>query len=264
MTDTLAARTSAAARQVAWSALAGYQDYRALFTPVTWLLGWTLRLVCQVLFFAGLGRLVGSAATEAHVAIGNAVLLAPLGCLGVISSTVRERLSGTLQFLLISRAGVLLVLASRGLYWVLDAMITSTVALCLVPLLLGVPLHWAALPAVLPVVAVTSLGCYAMALCAASVSLRVPESRTYLSGGLTILLMLVSGASAAAPGWAVLSLLPVVHGLPVARALALGEPYAPTALAAELAVALLWGCLAWFLLSRALRRTVRTGALSVG
>ncbi|GAA3062539.1 hypothetical protein GCM10020254_03040 [Streptomyces goshikiensis] len=130
-------RLRAAARQVAYGALASFQDYRAMFTLRTWLFGWTVRLICQVLFFASLGRLVGSPSAEAYLAFGNAAILGPLGSLGVVSSTVGERVSGTLEFLLLSRGSTFLVLASRGLHWMADGLLTSTIALCVVSPLLG-------------------------------------------------------------------------------------------------------------------------------
>ncbi|MEU8587419.1 ABC transporter permease [Streptomyces sp. NPDC048664] len=261
------ARLRAAARQVAYGALASYQDYRAMFTLRTWLFGWTVRLICQVLFFAGLGRLVGSPAAEAHLAFGNAAILGPLGALGVVSSTVGERVSGTLQFLLLSRGSTFLVLASRGLHWMADGLLTSTIALCVVCPLLGVPLHWAALPVILAVLALSTLSCYCLALCMTSISVRRPGSRMYLTAGTTIVLMLLSGVTTAVPGTGVAGflarILPLTHGLTAARTLAAGGPLDWGAVAGEVAVTAGWGVLAWLLLTRALRHTVRTGSLSL-
>ncbi|MGV4988113.1 hypothetical protein ACVB8X_28705 [Streptomyces sp. NRAIS4] len=261
------ARLRAAGRQVAYGALASYQDYRAMFTLRTWLFGWTVRLICQVLFFAGLGRLVGSPSAEAYLAFGNAAVLGPLGALGVVSSTVGERVSGTLQFLLLSRGSTVLVLASRGLHWMADGLLTSTIALCVVSPLLAVPLRWAALPVILAVLCLSTVSCYCLALCMTSISVRRPGCRMYLTAGTTIVLILLAGVTTAVPGSGAAGLLarilPLTHGLSAARTLAAGGPLDLGAVGGEAAVATGWGLLAWLLLTRALRHTVRTGSLSL-
>ncbi|MGF1431528.1 ABC transporter permease [Kitasatospora sp. LaBMicrA B282] len=264
MADT---RTPPVLRLLGYGLLSSYQDYRAMFTWRSWAGGWLVRLICQVLFFATLGRLLGSAQTQAYIAFGNAAVLGPLGALGVVSSTAGERRAGTLQFLLITRSDPFLVLASRGLYWVADGLLTSTIALVLVPLALPVPLRWAALPAIVAVGALTTLSCYCLALALAGLSVRRPQARMYLTAGTTIALMLFAGVTTDAPRtgpWAALSaVLPVTHGLSAMRALAQGHPAPPTALLAEAAVGLAWGVLAHLLLGRALRHTVRTGTLAL-
>ncbi|MFG2636846.1 hypothetical protein ACGFX8_23750 [Streptomyces sp. NPDC048362] len=261
------ARLRVAARQTAYGALASYQDYRAMFTLRTWLFGWTVRLICQVVFFAGLGRLVGSSSAEGYLVFGNAAILGPLGSLGVVSSTVGERVSGTLQFLLLSRGSTFLVLASRGLHWMADGLLTSTIALCVVSPLLGVPLSWAALPVILAVLCLSTVSCFCLALCMTSISVRRPGARMYLTAGTTIVLMLLAGVTTAVPRSGAAGLLarvlPLTHGLAAARTLAAGGPLDLGAVAGEAAVAAGWGLLAWLLLTRALRHTVRTGSLSL-
>ncbi|MFE9561170.1 ABC transporter permease [Streptomyces sp. NPDC006487] len=250
-----------------YGALASYQDYRAMFGWRSWLGGWLVRLLCQVLFFASLGQLLGSPGSQGYLALGNAVVLGPLGALGVVSSTVGERRSGTLQFLLLSRTPPFLALASRGLHWVADGLITSTIALLVMNLLLPVHLHWAALPAIIGVTALMTLGTYSVALCLSGISLRMPESRMYLTVGTTIVLMLVGGVSTPVPQNglpAVLAqLLPVSHGLEAVRQLAQGGALPLPLVLGELLVAAGWAAAGFLVLTQGLRHTVRSGTLTL-
>ncbi|MGW6412503.1 ABC transporter permease [Streptomyces vinaceus] len=264
-----AARRSAGAvlQLVGYGALAAYQDYRAMFTWRSWLGGWVVRLLCQVLFFANLGQLLGSPGQQSYLALGNAVVLGPLGALGVVTSTVGELRSGTLQFLLISRTPPFLALASRGLHWVTDGFLTSTVALLTVHLLLPVPLHWAAVPAILGVNLLMTLSVYCLALCLSGAALRKPESRMYLTVATTITLLLVAGVNTPVPRSGVLAgvaaVLPVSHGLAAVRQLAL-DGTLPTALVLQEALVLAgWAAAGFLLLTHGLRHTVRSGALSL-
>ncbi|MFF7992017.1 ABC transporter permease [Kitasatospora xanthocidica] len=257
----------AVVRLTGYGALASYQDYRAMFTWRSWLGGWLVRMLCQVLFFANLGQLLGSPDAQGYLALGNAVVLGPLGALGVVSSTVGERRSGTLQFLLISRTPPFLALASRGLHWVADGLLTSTIALLTVHLLLPVPLPWSALPAILCLNALMTLGCYCVALCLSGISLRVPESRMYLTVGTTIALMLLAGVSTPVPRngpLAVLAqLLPVSHGLDAVRQLAHGGALSLQLVLDEALVAAGWAAAGFLVLTHGLRHTVRSGTLTL-
>ncbi|WP_327286411.1 MULTISPECIES: ABC transporter permease [unclassified Streptomyces] len=252
---------------IGYGALASYQDYRAMFTWRSWLGGWLVRLLCQVLFFANLGALLGSPEQQGYLALGNAVVLGPLGALGVVSSTVGERRSGTLQFLLISRTPPFLALASRGLHWVADGLLTSTVALLAVHLLLPVPLHWAALPAILFVDALMTLGCYCLALCLSGISLRMPESRMYLTAGTTIVLLLVAGVNTSVPhsgalAW-VARVLPVSHGLSAVRQLAHDGTLSVALVLHEALILAGWAAIGFLVLTHGLRHTVRSGSLTL-
>ncbi|MGW1892186.1 hypothetical protein ACWCP6_18285 [Streptomyces sp. NPDC002004] len=241
--------------------ISSFQDYRAMFTWRSWLFGWLLRLVSQVLFFASLGRLVGSVHTEQAIALGNAVVLGPLGALGVVSSCVGERRGGTLQFIVISSSSPFLVIASRGLYWVADGFLTSGVVLALLPLLVGLPMVWSALPLVLAIQALITLSGYSLALTLAGVSLRWPETRMYLTGGTTILVLLLAGVNVARPEHGPAGLLaavvPAGHGLSAVRAALAGHGVPVGSVLAEFAVMLGWGVVGCAGMALAFRRSGR-------
>ncbi|MGW7573345.1 ABC transporter permease [Streptomyces sp. NPDC054765] len=260
-------RLSAAARQIGYGVISSYHDYRAMFTWQSWAGGWLLRLTCQVLFFATLGSLMADPGAEAYIALGNAAALGPLGTLGVVSSSVGERRSGTLQYLLVSRANPLLVIASRGLYWVADGIITSCAVLTIMSVLIPGTVHSGALPGILAIEVLLALCAYSMSLTLASLSLRRPGSRMYLTASTTIIILALAGVNTPPPAggpWGVIGqLLPVRHGLQAIRELAAGRPLPMALVAGELAVALGWAVLAYTGLTLTLRRSTRSGALSL-
>ncbi|MEV6823593.1 hypothetical protein [Amycolatopsis sp. NPDC051102] len=257
--------------QVLWlGLLSSFEDYRRLFTWKSWLLGWLLRLVAQVLFFAMLGRLTGTVADERYAAVGNALVLAPLGCLGVVASTSLERRLGTLQLLLLSPTDPLVVLLSRGLYWVFDGLLTSLVTLGVVSALLGLGVQHGALPLIFCGQVVLTLSTYAMAMAVSGLSIRWPEARTFLTSTLTIVLLAGTGVNTAAPAgnpvWSVpLHLIPVRNGLPAVRAAVAGTPSTVpflTHLGLECLIGLGWLAMAHFAVVGSVRHQVRTGRLT--
>ncbi|KUJ69266.1 hypothetical protein ACZ90_13060 [Streptomyces albus subsp. albus] len=255
----------ALAHQVGYGMLGGYQDYRALHTWRSWLFGWLVRLLCQVLFFSMVGQAIGSDDAQRYMALGNAVILGPIGAFGVVSSSVGERRGGTLQFLLLSRNGPFPALLSRGLYWAADAIVTSCAALVFVRLLVDVPLPVP--PVCLLLQVLVSLSGYSLALALAGVSLRWPESRMYLTSGAGLLLMTLAGVNTPPPhsgvAGAVASVLPATHGLHAMRTAAAGGGVPLTAVLAECGVLLLWGAVGWLALTGSLRYQVRAGTLNL-
>ncbi|MEH0450063.1 ABC transporter permease [Streptomyces sp. B21-102] len=253
--------------QVGYGLLSSYQDYRALYTWRSWLFGWMARLLCQVLFFSMVGHAIGSDGAQRYMALGNAIVLGPLGALGVVSSSVGERRGGTLQFLLLSRNGPLLVLMSRGLYWAADGIVTSCFALVMLRWLAGVEISPLVLPVCFLLQALITLSSYSLALALAGVSLRWPECRMYLTAGTTILLMTFAGVNSEPPheglGGAVASVLPATHGLRAVRSAVAGDGVPLPAVLAECGVLFLWGAVSWLALTASLRYQVRAGALTL-
>jgi ABC-2 type transport system permease protein len=185
----------------------------------------------------------------------------------VVSSSVGERRSGTLQHLLVSRANPLLVIASRGLYWVADGILTSFAVLAIMSVLIPGTVRTGALPGILAIEVLLAICTYAMSLALAGVSLRRPGSRMYLTASMTIVLLALAGVNtppAAGGPWGFVGhLLPVRHGLEAIRQLASGRPMSFVLLADEVGVALGWAVVAYVGLSFTLRRSARSGALSV-
>lgn len=257
-------RLSSTVRLLALGVVSSATDHRRMFTWRSWTFGWLARLLAQVIFFSLLGRLLQDAALERYAAVGNALVLAPLAALGVVSSLSMERRTGTLQFLLLGRAGPFPVLASRGLYWPADGLLTSTAALLLVPPLLGISLPLDRLWRLVPGALLIAASAYALGLALAGVSIRWPESRTYLTAMTSIGLLVLTGVNTQAPesgpAGVLAHLLPVTNGLAGQRAVLAGEP-ALADFRGEALVALGWLAVAYLVLVVSIRSSVRAGRL---
>ncbi|WP_371675979.1 ABC transporter permease [Streptomyces sp. NBC_01276] len=260
-------KAEALIRQIGYGLLSSYQDYRALYTWRSWLFGWLARLLCQVLFFSMVGWAIGSADTQRYMALGNAVVLGPLGAFGVVSSSVGERRGGTLQFLLLSRNGPFPVLLARGLYWAADGIVTSCIALFVLRWLADVEVSPPVLLVCFLLQVLITLSGYSLALALAGISLRWPESRMYLTAGTTILLMTLAGVNTPLPRGgvvgAIASVVPAAHGLQAIRALVAHGTVPAGEVFAEFAVLLLWGAVGYLALTGSLRHQVRTGTLNL-
>ena len=133
---------------------AGLRDYGELFTWKSWLLGWYLRILAQVTFFALIGRLLESEAQVEFLLIGNAIMVAAQEGIWSLNITLGERYAGTLPLLVASPSNAVFVFASRGAYLIADGLAASLGALFVVGPLFGIAFPW---PEVLLVVPLTLL-----------------------------------------------------------------------------------------------------------
>ena len=81
---------------------AGERDYRAIFTWRSWLLGWMLRVIAQVSFFALIGLRVADERSAFYLLIGNALAVAAQTGVFSLNMTTTERWAGTLPLLVAS------------------------------------------------------------------------------------------------------------------------------------------------------------------
>ncbi|MET8945681.1 hypothetical protein ABZX30_19355 [Streptomyces sp. NPDC004542] len=179
-----------------------------------------------------------------------------------------ERRPGTLHLLLLSPTDPLVVLVSRGLYWLFDGLLTSLVTLGLVSVILDLDAQQGTLPLIVLAQLVLGSSTYAMAVALSGLSIRWPEARTFVTSTVTIALLSGAGVNGAVPGGAlgsVLHVLPVTNGLPAARAAVAGAPVTPSVLlhlGAECVVGLGWLVVAHITVVGSVRRQVRSGHLT--
>ena len=100
-------------RVIRWAAETGARDYASIFTWKTWLAGWYLRVLAQVIFFALIGRLLGSDDAVYYLLVGNAIMLAAMTGIWSLNMVGWERYSGTLPLLAASPSSPVVVFASR-------------------------------------------------------------------------------------------------------------------------------------------------------
>ena len=247
-------------------------DLRVVYTWRTWLFGWLVRIVCQVVFFAVIGRLLGSAEATARLFTGAAVMAAVTEVMLVVASTSWERAEGTLALLATAPGGVVAALAGRSALWLPSGLATSRSCLFAVGPAFGGRFDPAGGAAGAVLLAAGALGTYAVGLTLAGLVLRAPDLRNLVSTVATGLMTACCGAVVPVaywPAWvrAAVQALPVTHtlaGIAAARAGTLTAGGFAGHLALAAGTGLAWLALATVAIRYFLGRTRRTGAYDLG
>lgn len=223
------------------AAITGFQDFRSMYSWKTWASGWLLRVICQVIFYSLLGRLIGDQAQVHYLVVGNAVMLCATTVIFVVQSTTWERFAGTIPLLVAAPASPLVVLFGRSVQWIPDALATSVAALLVVGPLFGLPLPWPRALLVLPLLVLVTLSTYMMGAVFGSLVLRWTEARNLVSNVVAAAMMAVCGVNVPVsvfPGWVrtVADALPLTHGLHAVRGVLGGAPAGGVARQAALEV----------------------------
>ncbi|MCR8671351.1 ABC transporter permease [Agrococcus sp. HG114] len=230
-------------------------DLRAVYSPLSWGVGWLGRVLSQVLFFAIIGLLLQDPDLLLRLALGQAVLLCWLESMLSVQSTGWERSTGSFPLLVAAPGALWPVLVGRSVQWMGSALATSSIALFALCTALGV--RWTAagvLLALLGLVA-TALGGYAVGLAVGAAVLHARRWRNVVPNVLNAALVATAGVTVPtefwppAVQWAVQAL-PLPHALAFVRGAAAGSAD-PAQLCAALALAAGWlvvACcsLGWF------------------
>ncbi|WP_199041595.1 ABC transporter permease [Glycomyces salinus] len=209
-------------RILRYAAASGFADFRTIYTVRTWITGWLFRVLCQVSFFALIGRLIDSPEYTEYLLIGNAVMIAAMESLFVVASTSWERWTGSVPLLIAAPASLALVLCGRSVQWLASGTASATLALFLLSPLFGVDLRLPMALVVIPLIALVGLSTYCFGLILGGLVLRADSLRNVV-GNLTMLsLMAISGAQVPVSVWpdwlqALSAVLPVHHGLAAIR-----------------------------------------------
>lgn len=210
------------------AALTGYHDYRSIYTWRTWLLGWYLRVVSQVVFFALIGELLGSRARTHELLVGMATLLAAVTSFIAVASTAWERWSGTLPLLVASPSSPVIVFAGRSVTFIGDALLTSLGSFFAAALIFGLPLPWPRVLLVPPLMLLVAASSYMLALFLGGVVLRAMSTRNVVSNLATGTMMAIGGVAVPVayypePVQWLAEVLPLTHGLRAIRETLAGE-----------------------------------------
>jgi ABC-2 type transport system permease protein len=157
-----------AATVIRASAIVGFEDLRAIYTWRTWTLGWLLRVVVQVTFFALLGRYIGQPDRVEFLLVGAAASVAALEALTVVMYVAADRWAGLLPLIVASPGDYHLVLLARNVNCVATGTATSGIALLVSPWFVAAPLPFGRLLLCLPLLALGALStyCFGGFLCA--------------------------------------------------------------------------------------------------
>jgi ABC-2 type transport system permease protein len=207
--------TATALRYASTSALA---DLSVIYTWKTWTFGWLVRVLCQVAFFAFIGKLIGSPDTTNYLLIGNAVLIATMESAFVVASTTWERGLGTLPLLVAAPASLFTVFAGRSIQWIISGVTCANIALFGLAPLFGIHLDYPSALLAIPLTIAVSLSSYCFALALAGVVLRATTVRNIVGNLAWWSVALVGGVQVPVgfwPAWvrAASEVLPLRHGL---------------------------------------------------
>jgi ABC-2 type transport system permease protein len=256
-----------AVRAFAAAAVAGAHDYAAMLSWRSWIFGWYVRVVAQVMFFALIGLLLGSQAQTHYLLIGNAMLVAATTSFFAIGGATIDVRSGTFPLVLASPTTPLVVFAGRSLYVIGDALLTSLGAFVLVGPIFGLPLPGLrTLLVVVPVLA-AALSSYALSMFLAALVLPRVALRNLVSNLVLATMALLCGVNVPVtylppPAEWLAEILPLTHGVAAARGMLGGASSADfaVAVARELGAGALWLALAAVAFARFARTVRRTGA----
>lgn len=215
------------ARVLGASAANASADFKAMYTPLTWLFGWSSRVLFQMVFFALIGTLLGSVERQADLLVGAGIMAMVSEVMLVCASTSWERYAGTLPLLVVSPGNFFFVFVGRSLQWVVSGLITSLAALFALGLVMG--LTWTPWTAALTAATMT-IGCvstYCFGLAVAAVVLNFTHLRNVIGAVATLGTTVISGALVPVSYWPepvqwIAATLPVTHIVEPVRVLSSG------------------------------------------
>lgn len=250
---------------------AGVADYRAIFTWRSWLLGWMVRVVAQVSFFALIGLRVNDERAAFYLLIGNALAVAAQTGIFSLNMTTTERWSGTLPLLVASPTSPVVVFSARGAYLAVDGSLSALGALFIAGPAFGLALPWPRVLAVVPLTFVVGVASYAFGTFLAGVVFRFRGANSLVVLVGYVGLMTVCGVNVplsyypAALEWAS-RFLPLTNGLLAIRGVFAAEPWSWVVghAALEAAVGLGWMTLALLTFNRLASRGRLDGSLDYG
>jgi ABC-2 type transport system permease protein len=209
-------------RIMKYALLSGMRDYGSIYTWKTWLAGWYLRVLAQVVFFALIGRLMRSDQQTWFLLVGNAVMLAAMEGVWALNMVGWEREVGSLPLLVASPSSPVIVFASRGTYLIGDGVLSALGALFVAGPLFHLPLPWPRILLVVPLTMLVGASAYCFGTFLGGVLLRARQLGLLVSNVGLVTLMTLCGVNVPlnfypAPVYWVSQLLPLTHGLVAIR-----------------------------------------------
>lgn len=247
---------------------AGLRDYAEIYTWKSWLAGWYLRILAQVIFFALIGRLLRSESQVEFLLVGNAIVVAAQEGIWSLNITLGERYAGTLPLLVASPANAVFVFASRGSYLIADGLAASLGALFVVGPLFDLAFPWPHVLLVVPLTLLVGATTYCLGTFLAGVIIRWREGNVVVANVGIAAVMALCGVNVPLSfypeplEWAS-RFVPLTHGLLAIRGVLEGESAMLIAreAALELAVGVGWLALAVATFSRFLDHGRRDGSI---
>ncbi|WP_457032280.1 ABC transporter permease [Kitasatospora sp. P5_F3] len=248
----------------------GFRELVTFYTWRSWLFGWFLRLIAQVLFFGTIGMLSGSDDRVRYLAVGNAAVVVCIEAMVVITTTVRERGQGTLALQVAAPADFALTYLARGSYCLLVGIVSSTGVFTVAAVVFQLPMPFPEVLLVPCFLAVAGCSAYGMGTAVGALVLRRPGLQWLALNTGYMSLMTFCGVNVPVDYWpapvaAVAELLPLTHALQALRDLLAGAPASTvlSGLGCEVLVGLVWTALGVVLLKQAVAGERHRGTIEL-
>jgi ABC-2 type transport system permease protein len=257
-------------RVIRYAVLSGAQDYASIYTWKTWLAGWYVRVLAQVIFFAMIGRLLESDQQTWFLLVGNAIMLAAMEGVWALNMVTWERGTGTLTLIAASPSSAVTVYASRGMYLIGDGLVSALGALFVAGPLFGLPLPWPRILLVVPLTLLIGASAYCLGTFLGGLLVRSRWLNNVVANVGLVLLMTLCGVNVPldaypAPAYWLAQFLPLTHGLAAIRAVLAGDlATAGQQALLEAAVGLGWLALCLATFERFVRHGRAQGTLDFG
>jgi ABC-2 type transport system permease protein len=163
-------------------------------------------------------------------------------------ATGADRFDGTYPLLVVAPASYIPSAVGRTSIWVFDGMVAAVVALLVVSALFGIPIDLLRAAAALPLVVLTCLSTFCLALFVGAIVALLPRLRGTISILVRMTILAICGVNVPVSFWpgpvtVLANVLPVTHGLHAIRLALAGAP-AGQVLASASLEALVGAC--WF------------------
>jgi len=267
----LAGRLTSTLDALRFACISALADLAVIYTWKTWTFGWLARVLCQVAFFALIGRLLADPGTTRYLLVGSAVVIVTMEAAFVTASSTWERGTGTLPLLVAAPTSMFVVFVGRSIQWLISGIACANIALFVLAPVFRVRLEFPSALAAVPLIILISLSSYCFALLLAAFVLRAPTIRNIIGNIAWWTVGLLGGVQVPVgfwPGWvgAIGEVLPLRHGLDGVRVAIAGGSMARVLRDAglEIAVGVGWLIVAGVAFRRLAEGGRRDGSIEFG
>lgn len=229
----------------------GISELGAVYTWQSWLFGWVLRVVMQIIFYALIGLLLEDPAAVQFLLIGNVTMIAATVAMLSVQSTQWERYAGTFPLLVAAPSRVMWVYLGRSVEWFIDGLATSVIALLVVAPIFGIGLDLAEILRTIPLLLLVIVSTYGLGLLLGALVMRKPDVRNVVQNLATGTMAIVCGVNVPVeffpqPVQWFAQVFPLTHGLRAVRAVVDGAVF--TEVAGDAGLCLLVGVM-WMVIA---------------
>jgi ABC-2 type transport system permease protein len=207
----------------------GYVDFRYTWGPASWVGGFMVRILSETAFYGMIGVLLSSPDRIEYLVVGNSVFLGCATTMLAAQATGGDRFDGTYPLLVVAPASYIPSVVGRTAIWVFDGMVTAVVALLVVSAIFGIPIDLLRAVAAVPLIVLTCLSTFCLALFVGAIVALRPRLRGTISILVRMTILAICGVNVPVAFWplpvqVLANVLPVTHGLAAIRLALAGAP----------------------------------------